>query len=140
MSNYSYIESAASLPDDSQVDPQVPVCETNLIHEDRVRAATAALINNEAAAGLADVFQALADPTRLKIVSALLTSELCVCDLSAVLGMTQSAISHQLRLLRALGVVKNRKEGRIVYYALDDDHIRDLFERGLAHYQHRNQS
>ncbi len=136
MSNYSYIN------DPVREDPgsrQAASCEVNLIHEDQVRAASAALIGNRAASGLAELFGALADPTRLKIISALSTCELCVCDLAAVLGMTQSAVSHQLRLLRALKLVRNRKEGRVVYYALDDEHIRDLYRRGEEHYQHRNQ-
>mgnify|MGYP003566009456 CR=1 FL=1 len=64
-------------------------------------------------------------------------TELCVCDLAATLGMTQSAISHQLSLMRELRVVKSRKEGRMVYYTLDDEHIRDLFQRGLEHIEHR---
>jgi len=85
---------------------------------------------------LAQIFAALADPTRVRIISALNGRELCVCDLAAVLGMTQSAVSHQLRLMRALGLVKNRKEGRVVYYTLDDEHVRDLFKRGLEHITH----
>ena len=129
MSNYSDIELKPS-PD------QTAACEVTLIHEDQVRAALAVMIDSPTASGVADIFQALGDPTRLKLISALTAAELCVCDLAATLGMTQSAVSHQLRLLRALGVVKNRKEGRVVYYSLDDDHIHDLFRRGVEHYQH----
>ena len=88
------------------------------------------------AARLAETFQALADPTRIRLISALMETELCVCDLSAVLGMSQSAVSHQLRSLRDLRLVKHRKQGRIVYYALDDQHIRDLFQRGRDHVVH----
>ena len=132
MSNYSYIHSPKT--------PAVePVCETSLIHEDQVHAALATLIDQRLADGVAAIFQALADPTRLRLISALLPGELCVCDLAAVLGMTQSAVSHQLRLLRALKLVKNRKEGRVVYYSLDDEHIRDLFVRGAEHYQHKDE-
>ena len=108
-------------------------CEIVLIHEDEVHRAQAGLISAEAAGLLAETYAALADPTRVRLISALLPGELCVCDLAAVLGMSQSAISHQLRFLRSLRIVHARKEGRIVYYALADDHIRDLFQRGLEH-------
>ncbi len=133
MSNLSYI----SIDPNSSTASQE--CEVNLIHEDRVKEALAEVVDNRTAAGLAEAFQALSDPTRVKLISALMATELCVCDLSAVLGMTQSAVSHQLRILRALRLVKNRKEGRIVYYSLDDEHIRDLFSRGLEHYKHRTE-
>jgi len=83
--------------------------------------------------GLADMFKALGDPTRLKIVTALLAVELCVCDLSAVCGISESAISHQLRILRNLRIVQYRREGKIVYYRLDDNHVEDLVRQSLAH-------
>jgi ArsR family transcriptional regulator len=93
-------------------------------------------VDLETAERLAKVFHAIADPTRIRILSALAEAELCVSDLAAALGMSISAISHQLRLLRELRVVRKRREGKHVYYALDDDHVRDLFERGLEHVQH----
>ncbi len=116
--------------------PTLARCEENIIHEDQVRNAQTTLIDGLQATHLANTFQALSDPTRVRLISALLAQELCVCDLAALLGMTQSAISHQLRILRNLRLVKHRKEGRIVYYALDDDHIRELFQRGLEHINH----
>lgn len=82
---------------------------------------------------LADLFKALGDSTRIRVLNALLHSELCVCDLVEVIGMTQSAISHQLRVLRGAKIVKYRKEGKNVFYSLDDDHIRQLIEDGLDH-------
>ncbi len=82
---------------------------------------------------LADTFKVLSDPTRIKIINALANKELCVCDISELLDMSQSAISHQLRKLRELNLVKYRKEGRTVYYSLDDYHIFQLFGQGLAH-------
>jgi ArsR family transcriptional regulator len=85
---------------------------------------------------LAQIFRALADPTRVRIVSVLAEVELCVGDLAAVLGMSVSAVSHQLRLLRELRVVRKRREGKHVYYALDDEHVEDLFARGLEHVRH----
>lgn len=95
------------------------------------------VIDETTASGLAETFQALADPTRLRIISALMGGDRCVNDLAGLLAMTQSAISHQLRILRNLHLVKYCKDGRTVYYALDDDHIRDLYQRGFDHYQHQ---
>ncbi|MFZ3079083.1 MAG: metalloregulator ArsR/SmtB family transcription factor [Bellilinea sp.] len=115
-------------------------CEETVIHEDEVLAASRTLINRQTAERLAQIFSALSDPTRLRIISALSDHELCVCDLSVVLGMSQSAVSHQLRLLRNLNLVKYRKEGRIVYYALDDEHIRELFGLGLEHTAHQERT
>jgi DNA-binding transcriptional ArsR family regulator len=111
-------------------------CEETFIHEDAVRAAQPNLLDGLTATLLASTFAALADPTRVRLISALLGEELCVCDLAALLGMSQSATSHQLRILRNLNLVRTRKEGRIVYYALDDDHIRELFQRGVEHIRH----
>jgi ArsR family transcriptional regulator len=112
-------------------------CAETIIDEDKVKQAQQFLLDGLSATHLAAIFKALADPTRTRIVSVLAQTELCVCDLAATLGMTQSAISHQLSLMRELRVVKSRKEGRMVYYTLDDEHIRDLFQRGLEHIEHR---
>jgi DNA-binding transcriptional ArsR family regulator len=111
-------------------------CEVKTIDEDRVRKAAAHLVNGLTATRLAETFKALSDPTRVRIISALSHTELCVCDLAATLGMSQSATSHQLRTLRQLRLVKNRKEGRQVYYSLDDEHIYSLFKQGLDHALH----
>jgi ArsR family transcriptional regulator len=111
-------------------------CEENFIHEDKVKLAENHLVDGLTATKLARTYQALADPTRVRIISALSSTELCVCDIAALLGISQSAISHQLRQMRDLRLVKTRKEGRIVYYALDDEHIRDLFNRGFEHLKH----
>ncbi len=89
------------------------------------------------AARLARVFQALGDPTRIRIISLLLDGEQCVHTITTALGMTQSAVSHQLRTLRDMRLVRARKVGRHVYYALDDAHIADLFRQTLAHIRHR---
>lgn len=118
--------------------PNIPVsnCEVEAIHEDLVANSRKSLSSAAEAEEIARVFQALADPTRVRLISAMLSTELCVCDLSQLLGMTQSAISHQLRLLRDLRLVRSRKEGRIVFYALDDDHIKELFTRTSEHLRH----
>ena len=82
---------------------------------------------------LAEIFRALGDPSRVRILDALSHDELCVCDLATLAGMSESAVSHQLRLLRNLRLVRSRREGRMVFYALDDQHIVTLFEQGLRH-------
>ena len=82
---------------------------------------------------LADLFSILGDPTRVRIVDALSEGELCVCDIAEQVGITESAVSHQLRLMRTMRVVKGRREGRCVYYTLDDQHIVSLFQQGLRH-------
>jgi len=111
-------------------------CAETYIHRDRVQAALAHLLEEPAAARLAETFKALSDPTRVRIVSLLAEAELCVCDLAAALGMSQSAVSHQLRTLRNLRLVRRRRQGRQVFYALDDEHVTDLFWRGLDHVTH----
>lgn len=91
------------------------------------------LTNAAAVEALAETFRILGDPTRLRIVDALAEGELCVCDIAEHVGMSESAVSHQLRLLRAQRIVRGRREGRCVYYTLDDQHILDLFQQGLRH-------
>lgn len=102
----------------------------------RVREVQEQLIDGLTATRLARTFKALSDPTRVRIISALSCNELCVHELAACLGMSQSAVSHQLRTLRRMRLVRFHKEGRHVYYALDDEHIHDLFRQGLEHVEH----
>lgn len=85
---------------------------------------------------MANFFKLLGDPTRMRILFALRHEELCVCDLSALLDMTQSSISHQLKSLRLGGLVKNRRDGKNVYYSLDDDHVYAVFDQALLHISH----
>ncbi len=105
-------------------------------YQANARTAKANLIDGRTATRLAETFSALSDPSRVRMISALSHTELCVADLATVLGMTQSAVSHQLRLLRDLRLVRSRRSGRIVFYTLDDEHIHDLFHRGLEHVGH----
>jgi ArsR family transcriptional regulator len=114
-------------------------CDDRVVHVEAVRAARAALPAGAVLGGLAEVFAALADPTRLRIVAALAGRELCVCDLAAAVCQSESAVSHHLRLLRSLGVVRSRRDGRLVYYALDDDHVAALYGQALVHVAHRGQ-
>jgi ArsR family transcriptional regulator, lead/cadmium/zinc/bismuth-responsive transcriptional repressor len=94
------------------------------------------MVDEASASELAEVFKALSDPTRVKLISALLQQELCVHDLSVVLGMGQSAVSHQLRYLRNMRIAKRRKAGKTVYYSLDDSHIEEIFLLTLQHLKH----
>ena len=111
------------------------VCDLVQIDLPRVRALRSALVPADAVQGLADTFSALGDPTRVRILDALSHGELCVCDLAAVLRLSQSAVSHQLRLLRGLRLVRPRRDGRVVFYSLDDQHIMSIFNQTLQHVQ-----
>jgi ArsR family transcriptional regulator len=110
-------------------------CDVAHLHPARVAELRAALIREDEVTGLAETFRTLGDPTRVRILDALSHGELCVCDLAALVRMSESAVSHQLRLLRNLRLVKPRREGRMVFYALDDRHIISLFRQGLRHVQ-----
>ena len=109
------------------------VCDLVQIDLARVRALRAALTAPETVQTLADTFSVLGDPTRVRILDALSHGELCVCDLAAVLRLSQSAVSHQLRLLRGLRLVRPRRDGRVVFYSLDDQHIMAIFRQTLQH-------
>ena len=107
-------------------------CEEQGVHPDAVRSARAALLADEELTTLAETFSALADSNRMKILFALATTELCVCDLASVVGVSDSAISQHLRVLRSLRWVKGRRLGRMVYYSLEDQPVRSL----LDHFGH----
>ena len=109
------------------------VCDVTYVNQPAVEAVLRALVAPETASRVAQTFSVLGDPTRVRIVHALSLGELCTCDLAAVLGMSESAVSHQLRVLRMLKLVKHRRDGRVVYYSLDDEHIRRLVEDSLRH-------
>jgi DNA-binding transcriptional ArsR family regulator len=115
------------------------LCEVQKTDEHMVQRARAQLVDERSADQLSEFFRALGDPTRIRIVSALSAGELCVCDLAAALDMSQSAISHQLRVLRQLYLVRRRKAGQMVYYTLDDAHVSTLFHEGMDHVGHRTQ-
>ncbi len=111
-------------------------CSETVVHPDAVAEARRAV---EAAPveALAETFKVLGDPTRVRILLALSARELCVCDLADLFDVSQSAVSHQLRILRAHRLVRARREGKLVYYSLDDDHVRTLFAEGLRHVEER---
>lgn len=108
-------------------------CSCNIIHEDVINRAKAAMPDEEILYDLAELFKVFGDSTRIKILCALFESEMCVCDMAALLSMNQSAISHQLRVLKQARLVKYRRDGKIVYYSLDDEHVKQIFDQGLVH-------
>lgn len=110
-----------------------PTCDVFFVDEEKVRAVSKKLATDGHIYELTETFKLLGDPTRLKIILALKADELCVCDLATLLGVSRSAISHQLRLLKNLRLVKFRRQGKIAYYSLDDTHISELIESAMEH-------
>ncbi|MBD2651996.1 winged helix-turn-helix transcriptional regulator [Synechocystis sp. FACHB-383] len=110
-----------------------PGCDTSLVHLDNVRQVQPEVLSTEKAQRMAEFFSALSDPHRLKLLSALAQQELCVCDLAAAVKMGESAVSHQLRVLRSQRLVTYRRQGRNVYYGLADDHIMNLYREVAEH-------
>lgn len=108
-------------------------CECNIIHEDVVERVRRQMPDETPVYEVSELFKVFGDSTRSRIICALRLEEMCVCDLAALLNMTQSAISHQLRILRSSRLVKSRKQGRVVYYSLDDAHIGEIFSLAFAH-------
>lgn len=117
----------------SMLETHIDVCNCSVIHEDIVRKVKDNIPAEEILYSLSELFKVLGDSTRVKILYALLNAEMCVCDIAALFSMTQSAISHQLRILKQSRLVKYRKEGKIVYYSLDDEHVKQIFDQGLIH-------
>lgn len=108
-------------------------CDCKVIHQDLVDKVKDKMPEEEKLYDLAELFKVFGDTTRIKILYALFASEMCVCDIAVALNMTQSAISHQLRVLKQARLVKYRKEGKVVYYSLDDDHVKQIFDQGFLH-------
>lgn len=112
------------------------ICEKKCIHTGKVEKTIHSFPQSDTVDGISAIFKALSDPSRLKIVFSLLEREHCVCDIAAICSQSESAVSHQLRILRALKIVRNRREGKIVYYSLDDDHVKSLIQMSLDHISH----
>ena len=108
-------------------------CQIRVVHLEKVEQARKEAISDRDLARLSLTYRVLGDPNRLKIVMVLRKVEMCVCDLAAFTGLSESAVSHQLRRLKDLALVKGRRDGQIIYYSLDDDHVKELLEVGLAH-------
>ncbi len=112
------------------------LCDEYHIHPDRIRDALVHETDLATSIRLAEIFKVLGDSTRIRLLALLTSNEMCVCDIAAALGMGQSAISHQLRVLRTARLVKFRKEGKEAWYSLDDDHVVKLMSQGLEHVLH----
>lgn len=132
MNKYSYVHIKDVRSIDKINDEK---CEVTLIHEDNVKKAINELPNDELIADLSDMFKIFGDQTRVKILMALESGELCVCDIAAVMNMSQSAISHQLRVLKQSNIVKTRRQGKVVYYSISDDHVKEIFDIAIVHVQ-----
>jgi DNA-binding transcriptional ArsR family regulator len=118
------------------VSPTALTCDERVVHVEAVRAARAVLPSGPMLGEFADLFGAIADPTRMRLVAALHGHELCVCDLAAAIGQSESAVSHHLRVLRTRGLVRFRRDGRRTYYALDDGHVAAIYAQALDHVGH----
>ena len=108
-------------------------CDCTVIHREVVDQVQKVMPDDDVLFDLADTFKLFSDSTRLKILYALMEAEMCVCDISVVLGMSKSSVSHQLRILKQSNLVKNRKAGRVIYYSLADDHVRTICKMGMEH-------
>jgi len=115
------------------IDNKVEDCNCNVIHKDVIEKVRGNIPKEEVLYDLAEFFKVFGDSTRIRIICALFEAEMCVCDLSALLGVSQSAVSHQLRTLKSARLVRYRKDGKVVYYSLDDEHIKNIFDEGLNH-------
>ena len=113
------------------------ICDCNVIHEEIVNKVLSLMAEEDSFNKLAEFFKILGDTTRVKILYALDKNEMCVCDIANVLNMSKSSISHQLGTLRRSGSVKCKKIGKEVFYMLDDDHVKEVFEVGFEHIEHR---
>lgn len=111
----------------------IPHCEFMFVHPETIEKITKAMPDDDTLIDLAELFKVFGDSTRIKILSALSGGELCVCDISTILGMTSSAVSHQLKILKNAGLVSFRREGKTVFYALADDHVMTILSQGLEH-------
>lgn len=117
---------------------QSDICEITSPHEDVISSVLQALPTDEETSAVADIFKVLSDITRLKIVLALMEHELCVCDICEIVGYSQSAVSHQLRILRNTHLAKFRREGKQVYYSIDDNHVGSIISQALDHIKHNH--
>ena len=109
------------------------ICDCEIIHSDIVEHVKKEILNKETLLDIANFYKALSDSTRIKIINALDCHEMCVCDIAVLLNMTKSAVSHQLKYLKNMNIIKSRKQGKIVFYSLADEHVKEVFEISLEH-------
>ena len=115
------------------------MCDCNVIHENKVKESKKNMLKLKAITDMSNFFKILGEPTRIKILNTLDNNEMCVCDIANVLNMTKSTISHQLNILRINNIVKYKKVGKEVYYTLDDEHVKEVFEIALSHIGHKGE-
>lgn len=114
-------------------------CDCNIIHEDAVKTANEKMITEDMFDEIINFYKVIGDSTRCRILFVIDQHEMCVCDIANVLGMTKSAISHQLKILKDNYLVKSRREGKEVFYTLDDDHVKEIFETTIDHIEHKRE-
>lgn len=117
----------------NEANEKIEVCEQIEYHDDVIEHARGDMPDEEILYDLAEIFRVFGDTTRIKILWSLFEAEMCVCDMAQLLGMGQSAVSHQLRLLKAAHLVRSRRDGKQIFYSLDDEHVRLIFDMGLSH-------
>lgn len=118
---------------ENRADTELETCEQLCVHQDAVTRVQNSMPKEEEIVSMAELFKLFGDPSRIKILCSLSRQELCVCDLAALIGMNQSAVSHQLRLLKQGRLVKNRREGKSVFYSLADGHVETVLAQGMEH-------
>lgn len=116
----------------NEIEPS-ELCDETELHEELLTIVRGNFPDEDKLGALADLFKAFADPTRIRILFVLFEAEVCVCDLAEALGMTPSAVSHQLKLLRGIKLVKSRRDGKSIFYSLADDHVRTIISQGMEH-------
>ena len=133
MNNHSYEQMSKKKGVNRMAMNDVECCDFYQVHEDVVKAVTAKMPDEDELYDLAEIFKVFGDSTRIKILYVLFESEMCVCDIAQLLNMNQSAISHQLKILKQSRLVKSRREGKAVFYSLADGHVRTIINQGLEH-------
>lgn len=133
MNNHSYEQMSKKKGVNRMAMKDVECCDFYQVHEDVVKAVTAKMPDEDELYDLAEIFKVFGDSTRIKILYVLFESEMCVCDIAQLLNMNQSAISHQLKILKQSRLVKSRREGKAVFYSLADGHVRTIINQGLEH-------
>ena len=133
MNNHSYEQMSKKKGVNRMAMNDVECCDFYQVHEDVVKAVTAKMPDEDELYDLAEIFKVFGDSTRIKILYVLFESEMCVCDIAQLLNMNQSAISHQLKILKQSRLVKSRWEGKAVFYSLADGHVRTIINQGLEH-------
>lgn len=133
MNNHSYEQTFKKKGVNRMAMNDVECCDFYQVHEDVVKSVTAKMLDEDELYDLAEIFKVFGDSTRIKILYVLFESEMCVCDIAQLLNMNQSAISHQLKILKQNRLVKSRREGKAVFYSLADGHVRTIINQGLEH-------